>query len=244
LSDPARHLLRDARRSGTIALDFEGRIAPGAIANAFDRAEAESTAEAADIVTVAHDQADRLVREAAEAATAIRHEAYADGRELGHRDGVAIARAELADELALLQRALGESKVIRDRLLWAAEHEIIELVLAAARTVVGEHARLDPALTVDVVERALQRAGSQNVVSIRVHPDRRESVAARIAELRSTPVEFEVRGDGSVEVGGCVIDTRAGQIDARLDVQLDEVARALRKALPDTQPPIDERVAA
>jgi flagellar biosynthesis/type III secretory pathway protein FliH len=46
------------------------------------------------------------------------------------------------------------------------------------------------------------------------------------------PPAFEVFADGAVGVGGCVIDTAHGRVDARLDVQLDAVALLLREALP------------
>ena len=138
--------------------------------------------------------------------------------------------------MALLQAALQESKSVRDRLLWAAEHEIVELAIAATRTVIGEQALLDPSLTVDVVERALERAGAQNVVALRLHPTRLEMVDAHLTEMHGEPLAFELRGDETVEVGGCIVDTSTGQIDARLDVQLDEVARELRDALPTTMP--------
>ena len=231
MSDVARHHLRAARRADAVTIDDDGRLVSVA-ASMFDEAAAAATAESADIVAAARQRADDLVREAALEAASIRHEAYAEGRAEGERDGVSLARAELADQMALLQQALAESKTVRDRLLWAAEHEIVELVLEATRAVVGEHARLDPALAVETVERALERAGSQNVVAIRVHPDRHELIEARVSELHGDPAPFEVRADDTVAVGGCVIDTATGQVDARLDVQLTEVARLLREGLP------------
>ena len=234
MSDLVRRHLRAARSADTVTFDEDGQLVTGLAVGVFDEAAAEATAESADIVAAARERADQLVRDATMEAASIRHEAYAEGRDEGARDGVALARAELADQMVLLQRALQESKAIRDRLLWAAEQEIIELVLEATRAVVGEYARLDPALVVDTVERALERAGSQNVVAIRVHPDRHELVEARFSELRGAPPTFEVRADDTVAVGGCVIDTQSGQVDARLDVQLEEIARLLREALPDS----------
>lgn len=227
-----RHL-RAARSADTVTFDDDGQLVTGFAAGVLDEVAAAATAESADIVSAAHDRAEHLVREATLEAASIRHEAYAEGREEGARDGVALARAELTDQMALLQQVLQESKAIRDRLLWAAEQEIIELVLEATRGVVGEHARLDPAVAVETVERALDRAGSQNVVAIRIHPDRHELIEARLTELHGSPPAFEVRADESIAIGGCVIDTRSGQIDARLDVQLDEIARLLREALPE-----------
>lgn len=233
MSDAGRRHLRAARSADVVTFDDDGQLVTGFAA--IDEVAATATAESADIVAAAHDRADHLVREAALEAASIRHEAYAEGREEGARDGVALARAELADQMALLQQALLESKAIRDRLLWAAEQEIVELVLDATRTVVGEHARLDPALAVETVERALDRAGSQNVVAIRIHPDRHDLIDAHLTALHGAPPTFEVRGDESIAVGGCVIDTESGQVDARLDVQLGEIARLLRDALPESQ---------
>lgn len=244
MSDFGRQLLRATRRGDAIALDEDGRVVTAA-AVFFNEAEAAATEEAADIVEAAQAHADDLVRTAALEAAAIRHEAYAEGREQGRMDGVALARAELVESMALLQAALKESKTVRDRLLWAAEHEIVELAIAASRTVVGEQARLDPALTVDMVERALERAGAQNVVSVRLNPMRLELVEAHLSELRGTPLPFQLRGDESIEVGGCIVDTSTGQIDARLDVQLDEVARELRDAMPALlAPSLDEEAVA
>jgi len=244
LSELGRQLLRSARRAETVLLDEDGRIVTQEAA-LFDEVEAAATAEAAGIVESARAHADELVRDAAVEAAAIRHDAYAEGREQGRIDGIALARAELAEHMALLQAALAEAKSVRDRLLWAAEHEIVELAMAATRTVVGEHARLDPSMAVDVVERALERAGSQNVVAVRMHPTRLELVEAHLTELRGSPSPFELRGDESIEVGGCIVDTSTGQIDARLDVQLGEVARELRDALPTTMPGVaGEEVAA
>ena len=232
MSDVARHHLRAARHADVVTFDDDGQLVSGFAAGVLDEEAATATAESADIVAAAHERADDLVRQATLEAASIRHEAYAEGRAEGELDGVALARAELADQMALLQQALLESKAVRDRLLWAAEHEIVELVLDATRTVVGEHARLDPTLAVDTVERALQRAGAQNIVAIRIHPERHELIEAHLTEVHGAPPPFEVRADESVAVGGCIIDTKSGQVDARLDVQLGEIARLLRDALP------------
>jgi flagellar assembly protein FliH len=235
LSSLGLHRIGAARRADAVTFDDDGHLVADLSARVLDEVAAEATAESADIVDQARERAEHLVREAALEAAAIRHEAYAEGRAHGEVDGVALARAELADQLALLQQALLESKSIRDRLLRAAEAEIVNLVLSATRSVVGEQARLDPALTVETVDRALQRAGSQNIVAIRIHPTRHELVEAHLSESFGDPLPFEVRGDDSIAIGGSVIDTHAGQVDARLDVQLDEIARLLRDGLPDDE---------
>jgi flagellar biosynthesis/type III secretory pathway protein FliH len=224
--------LRGPRRAGEITLGHDGRP----IAHDPDDDVSEDpteTAEAADIVARAHERAGEIVEQATRDATAIQHEAYREGRESGYRDGVTEARAELADALALVQRVGQEVRAVRDRVLWNAEREVIELVITVAQTVIGRQVELEPALVLDTVERALARAGAQNVVRIRVHPNDRDTVAVAMAEQHGDAVPFQVLSDHAVSVGGCVVDTEAGEVDARLDVQLAEVARVLRETVPE-----------
>jgi flagellar assembly protein FliH len=117
--------------------------------------------------------------------------------------------------------------------MWGAEREIVELVIASVATVLGERVALEPALVIDTVERALTRAGAQNVVRIRVHPDDQQLVLVTLAERHGEAAPFQIIDDHTIAVGGCIVDTQAGEVDARLDVQLAEVARVLRAAVPD-----------
>jgi len=224
-----RRLLRAALPGDAIALDMDGHVmAPDLFAATTERASGDAEA----IVGAAQGEAARLVQRAAEQAAALQHEAYQEGRAEGERDGRAAARAEVAEALALVQRAAADAKGVRDRLMAGLEREIVELVIDATRAVLGEQARIDPSMVIDTVERALRRAGSQNVVRVRVHPDTLEVVAAHMAERRTEGAStWELHPDGTVDVGGCLIDTAGGEIDARLDAQLHEVAAALRDAV-------------
>jgi flagellar assembly protein FliH len=132
-----------------------------------------------------------------------------------------------------VQQAGAAGKDVRDQIAAAAERDLIELVIDAVRSVLGEYASSDPMLVMRTVERAIERLGGQNVVRVRVHPDETETVTAALGERDGTAATWEVLADGTVSIGGCVIDTTAGEVDARLDVQLDAIARVLREAVPD-----------
>ncbi len=236
---PRALFLRSARRGVEVTVDDDGHIQlpDGEPAGA----EASTTGDAASIVDQARERSDELLRDAAEHAVTTRHEAYLEGRELGRRAGQADARAELAEALALVQQVAAAAMPVRDRLLMSVEREIVELVLDAVHTVLGEQAQVDRQLVLTTVERALKRAGALTVVRIRVNPADLEVVSASVVEQAAGGGSaWEVTADGAIGVGGCVIDTARGQIDARLDVQLDEVARVLRAAVPggpSTRPP-------
>jgi flagellar assembly protein FliH len=217
-------LLREVQEGDELALDLDGHL----VADPSPSTLAQSSADDA-LVGDAHAQAAELVRQAAEQAAAIQHDAYREGRAEGERDGRAAARSELVEALALVQHVAANAKSVHDRLLLGLERDIVELVIEATRVVIGEHVRRDPTVVLDTIERALARAGAQNVVRVRVHPDDMQVLAASLAEGDREVVPWEAMADGAVAVGGCIVDTAGGEVDARLDVQLEEVARALRE---------------
>jgi flagellar assembly protein FliH len=236
LSERRYAYLRTHRRAGEIVLGADGRALlrdPEPAGPPLPADDPAALARASELLEQAHARAGEIVAQALREASATEHDAYTEGRQAGYRDGALEARGELADAMALLQRALNESRTIHDRLLRNAEHELIELVIDVARSVLGAQLALEPALVLDTVERALARAGAQNVVRVRVHPGDRGTVTAAMTERHGEAVPFAILDDHTVSVGGCVIDTAAGEIDARLDVQLDEIARILRSSLPD-----------
>lgn len=224
-------LVRSRMQGDEVLIHVDGRLPSEADAG-LAPAEAQRTDAAADIVDQARERADEMLRSSTAQATVAQQDAYRQGHEQGYREGTTIARAELAEALALVQRIALDAKVVRDRLLRDVERETIELVIASTRAVLGEQVQIDPALVLDTVQRALKRAGAQNIVRIRVHPQDHELVSARLGDHRDAAVvDWAVTADGSITVGGCVIDTEAGEVDARLDVQLEEVARRFRAAV-------------
>ena len=232
MSNATFGFLRTPRHAAEIVLGLDGRaLAPDS--PEFAAATSREAVEAVDIVSRAQEQARAIVEQAQEAVAAAQHEAYGEGRERGYADGMLGARGELADALALVQRVGAEARVVRDRLLWSAEREMIELVIDVAASVLGAQVAIDPALVLETVDRALTRAGAQNVLRVRVHPDDRSIVVAKMTEHHGDTLPFAVIDDHTVAVGGCIVDTQAGEVDARLDVQLDEIARLLRESIPD-----------
>ncbi len=235
MSDTAsfsRTLLRRPRRAYEVVLGADGRLPPGDVLTGLAGADRNRLSQAADIVEEARRHADEIVRHAAVEADAIERHA----REAGYRDGFAsgevAARAELAQAMALVQRAAAASKATHDALLRSAERDTVELVIEAARQVIGAAVERDPGLALATVRRALDRAGALNVVRVRLHPDDEARVRVALAEEHGLGAPFAMLADGSVSVGGCIIDTEAGRIDARLDVQLDQIAQSLRNATP------------
>lgn len=185
---------------------------------------AAAQARAADMRAAAHEEAQALKAAAQDAG-------WQAGREDGYLAGVQAGRAEVAEALALVQRALAEADRVQQLMVQQAEPELIEMVIDALRSIIGELRDGEHDLVVRVLHSALARVGNQQVVRIRVHPDQVDVVRVALTGGLGTGA-WDVSPDGAIGIGGSVIDTHAGEIDARLDVQLDEIARVLREAVP------------
>jgi flagellar assembly protein FliH len=225
-------LIRASRVGTELVMQPDGQLEPRHAGPSTEPAAIAETEHAGALIESAHERADAVVADAAAEASAIRAESQQLGWERGYAEGAAAARAELADALALVQSIASAGKALHDQVVSAADCTIVELVIAGLAAVLGEQARVDAEIVLRTVERAIARAGVDNVVRIRVHPDDVTAVHADLARRGDAASVWEVFGDGRVGIGGCIIDTRAGEVDARLDVQLQEVAQALRGAVP------------
>jgi flagellar biosynthesis/type III secretory pathway protein FliH len=103
---------------------------------------------------------------------------------------------------------------------------MVKLALAIARRVIGREVSLDQDLLLAIARVALERLGESARITVRLHPDDFEATAAaRAAQWSSRSVE--VVADPIVGRGGCRIESEFGLIDAGIDAQIQEIARAL-----------------
>ncbi len=199
------------------------------------------------VASVALDDANERVLEIVEDAiresAAIRQRAYREGYEAGQRDGEGAARAEVANALGMVAGVASDARLLRNALLRNSESEIVDLAIDVARAILGDALAVDKRAVLATVERAIERAAHMNILRMRVHPSDVEAVTAHLAETGSAaPATWQVSADGTIGVAGCVIDVEGGEIDARLDVQFEIVADALRElaASPEAASVVEE----
>lgn len=165
--------------------------------------------EAARIVEEARRAAGALVEEARREADAIRAQARAAGEEEG--------RARAAADLL-------RAAEVRDETLRRAERDVVALALAAAKRIVGDELALAPDRVGRIVGEVLDRARRAQRVVVRVAPEDAEAVRRTIETRGATAV---VEADASIARGGCVVSTDLGELDARIEVKLAALERAL-----------------
>jgi type III secretion protein L len=187
-----------------------GAVIPAAVHDAHREAER--------IVAAARAAGERLVAAAEAAREAARQEGQARGREEG-----------LAAVTELLVRARALAAAARAE----AAADLRTLAVRIAEKVLGRALVAAPELAGDLCAAALEAARHQRDITLRVHPDDLRAVEAARPRLRALLLrapDLALRADPAVGRGGCLVETEAGVIDARLETQLDAIERALAAA--------------
>jgi flagellar assembly protein FliH len=163
---------------------------------------------------------------------AARDEAYGRGVSEGTARGREEAEAHLHEAVKTLGRVAARLSAEREAVIAGAERDLLALALAIAARVVRREVSLDRALVERILAEALRRVSPLEEIVVRVHPTdyaalhEAPGTLAALAEIR----HFELAEDRRVGQGGCLIESAAGAIDARLATALEEIERALARA--------------
>ncbi|MEA2064298.1 MAG: FliH/SctL family protein [Gemmatimonadota bacterium] len=156
-----------------------------------------------------------------------------EAHEKGRAEGEAAAQAGLAEPVRLLKEVIASVEKGRERLLQEAETAVIDLSLAIARRFVKSAAIYSDDMIKDTIKSAVKMATEKEKVVIRINPEDLDQVKAHqddIIFVGDGIGKLEVRPDKKVERGGCVIETEAGNIDARSETRFAELDKALKAA--------------
>ena len=160
-------------------------------------------------------QAQQILSEARAQAETLRAQALNEGRLAGRAD----AAKQLFD-LAQLR-----SQMLRD-----TEQVALRAVLLVAAELVGSTLQADPSRIAAMLAPHLQRLRRAAALTLRLHPEDAhwlERHRAQLIERAGFEVPIELVPDAALARGGCVIASNVGELDARIETRLAELARAL-----------------
>ncbi len=170
----------------------------------------------------------RPAEEQLEAAEAQREAELRAAHGAGYEEGVAAGRAEVSGAARALAAAAAELQEARGRAAEDAEPVAVELALQIAAKVLAGALEARPELVLDVVRGALRRLTEPLPATLLVNPDDADLVRDSLAELNTEHgAELKVRAERRVERGGCVVSTKAGEIDAQVSAQLERAAKVV-----------------
>jgi type III secretion protein L len=195
-------------RQGNLQIETTGRLVK--------RAEAQSIAEAMDVLSAAQKEAEDIRQQA--------REEFEAQRKLGYDKGLDESKEEIAiQKLEQVEKSIDY--------LSSMENKIVEIVLTALKKCVAEIG--DKELMVQVVQKAMQAVvRNQQQVVLKVSPEMLPTVKERLNEILSKfpGVNYiNLMDDPRIKGVSCIIETDAGNVEASLDHQLAAIEKALGK---------------
>jgi flagellar assembly protein FliH len=135
--------------------------------------------------------------------------------------------SELLDEYGRVLMA--EKKEVSSR----AEQSAVELAFALAKKIIGHELETRPERVADVARNALEQVLDCNEIRLRVNPEDLSylrKVETDLENLLGKRGQLDISADGSVERGGCVVETERGMLDARISSQLETLKLGIAQA--------------
>jgi flagellar assembly protein FliH len=179
------------------------------------------------------ERANRIIEEAKRRTSLIESEAYEKGFAQGEKDGFEMGSKKLEKILDRILGTLQDMVAYRQEFIKKYEKDMLHLIRAIAEKVVRVAVRVDNQIVRETILEAFSLAADRSEVTVRVNPEEVEYVKEirpefldRISELKSITIE----SDPSITRGGCFMETTFGNVDARLETQLQKITKAVEHA--------------
>lgn len=154
----------------------------------------------------------------------------AQGRQQGHAEALGAAAGQLKDLTARWSKTLDLLQQHMPEHVADAREDLVRLALAIARRVTHAEVLRNREVAKGVVEETLRTAGAQRRVVLMVNPAEADVLAEYLPELLAkmrAVEEVELTAHAAISPGGCELRFGAGQIDARIETQLNRIAEEL-----------------
>jgi len=183
-------------------------------------------------VVDARAKADKIIKDAEADAKKIHEEAKGvledskakakESIKRGHAAGESKGYATVSEKLIALES-------MKEKFFAEAEPEVVKLSMTIAEKVIGTLASENIELIKSVVHQALERTLGDRIV-VRLNPEDYKKVVESGHDFKACidkTKRLTVRQDEAINVGGCIVESEVGTIDAQLEPQLEAIRKAL-----------------
>jgi flagellar assembly protein FliH len=155
---------------------------------------------------------------------------FADGEKRGIYDGEKSGRESSLKIIEPLLRSLQEGvlqlKNLRQETYVRIEKEVVNLALAIAKKVICREIKMDSKVVVAVVREALAKVAEPGRIRIKMNPAELKFInetKTHLSDLSQHLDHIVFEAEDGISSGGCIVETDLGEIDARIEQQLQTV---------------------
>jgi type III secretion system HrpE/YscL family protein len=177
----------------------------------------EASLDAKDILAKAQEQAAQLIEDAQREKEAL----LAESAERGYAAG-----------LDKWNDALAEAWKQREQFFTRNEAELVKLAVAVAEKIIGRTVQTDPSTVLQTVSEALKSVRSERRITVKVNPAEEAALREQAGALKMLCAQvgdLVIVGNPSIAMGGCIVESELGMIDAQISTQLASIEKALMR---------------
>ncbi|KMQ51161.1 Flagellar assembly protein FliH [Chitinispirillum alkaliphilum] len=157
-----------------------------------------------------------------------------EGLEQGKLKGKETADAEYAAEIQKIQdnvtAVLNQLQSSKKELLRNSEHTLLRLCVQIVKKIIANEVCSNEKLILGVLKKALRSIAEKDRLIIRISPQDLQTVKGGRefwVSVTERLKDVSIEDDERIQRGGCIIESVNGIVDARLDVQIDEITTLL-----------------
>ncbi|MCP4703041.1 MAG: hypothetical protein GY865_00400, partial [candidate division Zixibacteria bacterium] len=152
-----------------------------------------------------------------------------DGYKKGYQDGLNKGHEEAQQVIDNFGSLINTATQERGRLYEDAKKNILEMIISIAKKITFGAARTDTDVTAGIISGVIDKIVDKTKIKVKVHPEHYPSIDQQIDRFKadSTAIkDITIEPDTRVRQGGCYIETPSGDIDARVESQMDIIMSA------------------
>lgn len=194
--------------------------------------------DARSILEDAREDAEVLRAETQKEAEEIRLQAQKEGYEKGLRDAQKEIEADRQMAMEQCQQILEEARRTKVKLLESSTADMARLAIAVAKRVISAEVNTNPQAIISVIREAINLLDQPGNFHVYVNPEEIEPALDGLARQEMSEIEKQdlanaLVADARIGIGGCVIESDQGVVDAQLDTRIAKVEQALQDVIAD-----------
>ena len=167
----------------------------------------------------------------------IKKEAYSLGFSEGEKTGRDSEKIILEPVLQNYHQSLDELEKVKRNLYLNAEEKTVNLALSIAKKIICSEVSTNKEVVVNVVKEALKKVSKNEKVNIKLSTSDYKHMDCLKTGQKNPVNRYEgitFEEDKTITSGGCIIETNSGEIDARLDKQIDVIKEVFASEMKKT----------
>jgi flagellar assembly protein FliH len=159
-------------------------------------------------------------------------EGRASGEEAGLKKAQAGFDAQVKSVQGKIATILGEIETSKKKIFADAHTVLLKLCFQLTKKIINTESSVNPDVVLEVIKKSLSYIADRERLVIRVAPGDLETASSKkdfwlpVGEQTDS---IRIESDDRIEKGGCIVESNSGVADARLGVQLQELALFVEK---------------